>query len=345
MLTFAAAVVVFGLLIFIHELGHFTLAKLEGIEVREFAIGFGPKFAAIRGGETLYSFRILPLGGFVLMAGTEPDDLDNPRGFATKSLLARTRVIAAGPLMNFILAAVLFASIFALYGVAVPKPDSAVIGEVFPGFPAAEAGLQAGDRVLRVAGEAVNDWHDLVAIVEQNPGTEIPVEIKRDGQITTVLVTPADNPQKEGKGFIGVGPTVDIQRIGPLASLVEGIRQTGRIMFLLVQSLGMVITGRGAAELAGPVGITGMIGQAAKTGLVNLTRLAAILSANLGLINLLPIPPVDGSRLVFLGIEAVRGRPVDPERENLIHFIGFAVLIALVVFVTYQDIVRLSPGM
>jgi len=342
--TFVASVLVFGLLIFIHELGHFLLARRAGIPVKEFALGFGPVLVSARRRETVYSWRLFPLGGFVRMVGLGPEDQDDARGFNRQPVGRRFMVIAAGPAMNFILATVLFALVFAVYGMA--TAESTAIGEVLDGYPAAEAGLRPGDRVLAIDGTPVRQWTDLVVTVQQHQGVPLAFLIERQGREITLTVTPAEHPQRPGQGFIGLSPQVVVRRLDPLSALYRGVSHTGRIALLWAHSLGMLLRGQGTAEVAGPVGIIGMIGEQARQGLANLIWLAAVLSANLGFINLLPIPALDGSRLVFLAVEGVRGRPMDPEKENFIHLVGFALLILLILLVTYRDIQRLSaPGL
>lgn len=342
--TFAASVLVFGLLIAFHELGHFLLARRAGVRVHEFALGFGPKVVAWRRGETSYALRLLPLGGFVRMAGTSPDEADDPRGFARKTLGQRFSVIVAGPLANFLLAAVLFAVVFAAYGITVPA-DGTRVGDVLEGYPAAEAGLRPGDRVLSIAGRPVRSWQDLVDIVQANPGRPIVFVVERDGAERSLTVTPRANPQRGGRGFVGMSPEVTVRRLSVPAAAWQGVAHTGRIALLWAESLARMLRGGGGADLAGPVGIIATIGEQARIGLVNVVWLAAVLSANLAFINLLPVPALDGSRLVFLGLEAVRGRPIDPEKENFIHLVGFAMLMLLIMLVTFRDIQRLSPGL
>lgn len=345
MMTAIVSIVIFGLLIMVHEFGHFLAAKRAGIRVPELAFGFGPRLAGFRAGETEYNLRLFPLGGFARMAGTNPDDpedMNDPRGFNRRTVGQRMAVIAAGPIMNFALAVVLFSLIFGVYGVAEPVPGSTVVGEVIPGFPAEAAGLQKGDRIVAIEGVTLNDWDQLVDIVQRNVGRTIRLTIERSGRLMTVPVIPAPNPNDKQRGFLGVSRQVVIQRESLPAAIKDGLVQTVSITILWLKGLVMMITRRAAVDLTGPVGITQMIGQAAQAGLVNVISFAAALSANLGLWNLLPIPALDGSRLVFLGFEKLRGRPVSPEKENFIHLVGFAFLILLIVVVTYRDILRIK---
>ncbi len=342
-MTLLAAIVVFGLLVFIHELGHFLLAKRVGIRVDEFALGFGPAIASVKRGDTLYSVRLLPLGGYVRMAGSTPQDQDDARGFAKRTVGQRMQVILAGPVMNFLLAAVIFTLAFATYGFV--KVDGAAVGQVLPGKPAERAGLRTGDRVVAVDGTPVSQWEDLVARIQSNLGRKMVLTVNRGGQTLNLSVTPEQSQDAPGKGFIGIGPSVIRVRPSIFGSIGMALGETGRMTLLLITGLTTALFHGQTANLAGPVGVTQMISEATKAGFMSLLYLAAALSANLGLVNMLPIPALDGSRFMFLIIEAIRGRPVDPEKENFIHFIGFAFLLLLMVALTYRDITRLaSPG-
>lgn len=334
---------VFGLLVFIHELGHFLLAKKVGIRVDEFALGFGPVLGSVKRGETLYAVRLFPLGGYVRMAGSTPQDQDDARGFAKRTVGQRMQVILAGPVMNFLLAVVIFAAAFATYGIV--KVDGTAVGQVLSGKPAERAGLRVGDRVVAVDRVQVKGWDDLVARIQASPGRQVVFTVNRGGSTLDLTVTPEVNPDTPGKGFIGIGPSVVRQRLTPFGAVATAVGETGRMIILWVRGLTTAIFRGQTADVAGPVGITQMIGEATRAGLMNLLFLAAALSANLGLLNLLPIPALDGSRFLFLMVEKVRGKPVDPEKENFIHFIGFAFLLLLLVAITYRDIARLtSPG-
>lgn len=344
MTTIIVSVIVFGLLIMVHEFGHFLAAKRAGIRVPELAFGFGPKIVGFRAGETDYNLRLFPLGGYCRMAGSNPDDpedMNDPRGFNRRTVGQRAAVIAAGPAMNFLLAVVLFSVLFAAAGVAQAVPGSTVVGEVIPGFPAAAAGIQAGDRIVAIQGVAITDWDQLVAVIQKNIGQTVQLSVERAGRTLTIPVTPAANPNDSSQGFLGVSREVVVRKEPPLTAVKDGFAQTVSITILWLKGLVMMVLRRASPDLTGPVGITQMIGQAAQAGLVSVASFAAALSANLGLWNLLPIPALDGSRLVFLGFEKLRGRPVAPEKENFIHLLGFAFLILLIVVVTYRDILRL----
>lgn len=417
MQTVLSIVVVIGVLIFFHELGHLLMAKRSGILCREFAIGFGPKLFSFRKNETLYTIRLLPLGGYVRMAGEDPEmveiktghdvglvlneegqveklimkdrpdpeallinvqkiDLEHElfiegydedeelrrfevhpqalfvanhqevqiapydRQFASKSLGKRAATIFAGPLANFLLAFVFLVGLGLYNGVPVDEPQ---IGQVLPQTVADEVGLQEGDTVLMVEDEPIQSWDHLRQIIEKNPGRELTFIVDRQGEQLEVNVSPAarENELAEGgeQGFIGVSPPMDHSLTG---SLQYGLTQTVEISTLIFQAVGMLMTGEVSIDegLAGPVGIFDITGQAAQAGLSSLVFWAALLSINLAVFNLLPIPALDGGRLIFIALEAIRGRPIDPHKEGMVHFIGFAFLMLLVLLVTWNDIQR-----
>ncbi|MDD2421093.1 MAG: RIP metalloprotease RseP [Heliobacteriaceae bacterium] len=350
MITFLATIFVFGLMIFFHELGHFVVAKLTGVRVLEFSVGMGSKLFSFRHGSTLYAMRLLPVGGYVRMAGMDPEEMrtnpsiaSDPGSFNNKSLGQRAAVIFAGSFMNFFLAFLLFIYIFTIIGI--PK-FSNVIGEVMPDKPAAIAGIQAGDRILAVNGQETSDWLALIAEIRPNSNQELQLRLERDGQIVQVPVVPVLDVERN-IGQIGImvdEGTMSVERKGFFTALNLGLTNTYELTVMVVKSLVQMITGRIPADVGGPVLIVSEIGKAASTGMENLLLLAAILSINLGVINLFPIPALDGSRLLFLGFEALRGKPIDPAKENMIHLVGFAFLIFLMVLIAYNDVIRLLGG-
>ncbi|HCC32423.1 MAG TPA: RIP metalloprotease RseP [Clostridiales bacterium] len=341
-MSLLVSVAVFGLLIFFHELGHFLAARRAGVKVHEFALGFGPRLLAFPRGDTTYAVRLFPMGGFVRMAGTEPGEEHDPQGFLRQSVAKRAMVIASGPLMNLLLAIMVFAALFGAVGITAPEPDSTVIGQALPGRPAQAAGLQAGDRITAVDGIPVADWPELVRLIRERPGQTVQLAIDRHGERLSIVVVPQDSPDRPGQGFIGVAPVTGVRRLPFLQAVVAAVTYTGQLILLVLQAIGGMLLGRVPVDLVGPVGTVAFIGQATRAGLEHLLRLGGFLSVNIGLFNLLPIPALDGSRLIFLGIEGLRGRPIDPARENLVHFVGFALLILLIIVVTYRDLLRLD---
>ena len=339
MTTFWASILVFGMLIFFHELGHFAIAKLVGIKVHEFSLGFGPKLVGFSRADTDYNLRLFPLGGFVRMAGMDPEEeeIEDGSGFGEKSVLQRVSVIFAGPLMNFVLAALLLASIFVFHGVPV---YSTKIEEVLPDKPAAQAGFQAGDRIVAIDGETVEQWERAVEIISGSPGEMLQVTVKRNDAKVTLDVVP--EVREDGQGWIGIQPEPPhFERQNPLSAVMQGVKYTVQVTFLIFDFIGKMIFGDAPADLGGPVRVVYEINRAAELGFVYLLQLAAFLSINLGLFNLFPIPALDGSRIIFLLLELIRGKPVDSEKENFIHLVGFGLLLMLIVFITYNDVLQL----
>ncbi len=340
MSTLIAFVLVFGTIVFFHEMGHFLVAKLVGIRVYEFSLGFGPGLVTKKLGETLYSIRAMPLGGFVKLAGMdEPVDEDaeivpdtDSRSFANKPIPVRMATIAAGPLMNFVLAILLFGLYFML--VVVPP----TITMVEPGSPADSVGLRPGDAFVAVNEEQVSNTDDVVNVIQRSGSEQILLTVERAGERIQLSVVPDGAP---GEGRIGV--YIDEKPQLPLGqSIMAGLMQTVRMTQELVSVLGRMVTGQMEAEIAGPIGIYQAVGETARQGYANLLLLAAVLNINLGLLNLLPVPILDGGWLVLLGIEGVRGKPVNPEYRGIAQFIGLALLILLMVFATFKDITRLD---
>ncbi len=348
------SLLVLAVIILVHELGHFLACRSAGIDVEEFSIGFGPKLISINGKkedsrseqdiQTEYTLRLFPIGGFVRMAGAEPDDFDNPRGFNRASPWQRIKVLSAGPLANFALAIVIF--IFAFTLVGLPEiVNQPILGEVVAGKPAAEAGLRPGDRVISIDGQEVATWEEMVEIIRKTPeGAARELVVLRDGQRHTFTVRPEYNASTQ-TSMLGVSATITYHKMGVWEGIKMGFVNTYLTTVLMLQGLVQLITGAVSPDsLAGPVGITKMIGEAAQGGLIYLLNFTALLSINLGVINLIPFPALDGSRIVFTGVELVRGRPIEAERENFIHLIGFVVLVGLIILITFNDIVNIAKG-
>ncbi|HHX49868.1 MAG TPA: RIP metalloprotease RseP [Clostridia bacterium] len=334
-MTILLTILILGILIFAHELGHFVVAKLVGIKVHEFALGMGPLLVSKKVGETTYSLRALPIGGFNRMAGMEPGEGDDPKGFNKKTVGQRMGVIAAGSLMNFVLAVIFFIIVFMGIGIA---SNSNLIAGVIEGSPAHQAGLKPGDRLVAIDEKPTPTWMDLTGVIRSSPEQDLKITVERGKErFQVVLRTELD--MQERVGMIGIKR--HFEKTGLFASIKMGITYSLAIIIAIVKDLVKIITGQVAADVAGPVGIVQLVGEAAGFGWATLINFAGILSLNLGLINLFPIPALDGSRLIFLGIEGIRGRPINPENENFIHFVGFALLIALMLLITYKDILRI----
>lgn len=338
------ALIIIAILIFFHELGHFIAARRVGIPVHEFSLGFGYQLLGTKRGGTQYSLRLIPLGGYVRMAGEEPGDMENPLGYNTRTPLEKIRVTFAGPFMNFVLAALIFIYIFAVIGVGVPV-NEAIIGDVLKDKPAYEAGLKAGDKILAVNDQKVGSWNEFVEKIQTNPaGKSLQLTISRNQETKVVKLTP-ERDKSTGQSIVGVYSKIVYERRGIIEAVKLGFVRTYQMTVLMLQSLGMLFTGGvSTSDIAGPVGITSMVGEAARSGMVSLLTFTAFLSINLGLLNLMPIPALDGSRILFSLVEIIRRKPLDPEKEGYIHWVGFMFLMLIMLLATYNDIVRIIKG-
>jgi len=349
-----SAIIVLGILVFAHELGHFLLAKKLGVGVLTFSLGFGPKLIGRKIGETQYQISAVPLGGFVKLIGENPEEEvkeeDRHRSFSAQPIWKRSLIISAGPFFNFFLAVVLFSTIN-LFGT--PFFPSK-IGEVSPGLPAEKAGLKKGDVVLSVDGENVSKWDDLSKIIRSSKGKNLTVKVKRDGEILEMNVTPQASKVKNLFGeevsifMIGITPSdeVIIQKVGPLEAIGNGFSQTWQGIKLtvigIVKLIQRVIP---AKTIGGPILIAQLAGEQAKRGLLSFALFMAILSINLGVINLFPIPILDGGHFLFLGLEAILRRPISIKKMEMAQQIGLIFIILLMLFAFYNDLIRIfSPA-
>lgn len=340
-LTIAAAVFVFGLLVLVHEFGHFITAKMTGMRVDEFAIGFGPKLISKKHGETVYSLRAIPLGGFNDIAGMDPDNnTAGERGFCAKPVLARMVVILAGATMNFVLPIVLFFGIYATLGVTTPSNEP-VIGGIIKGMSAEGAGLKEGDRILSIDGQEVTTWEDFTDKLKGvEAGQNILLQYKRGEEVSSVIVSPTYNEQ-EKRVLVGVQSSITYEPKTLPESFVLSIENTKGITIYMLDSIVQLFKEPEQTEnLAGPLGIIQMSGQVAERGFIPLLNFAALLSINLGIINLLPVPVLDGGHFVNLLIEAVRGKPLGAKAIAYTQRVGIALLLMLMLFATKNDIVR-----
>ncbi len=333
--TIIASIIMFGILIFAHEFGHFIVAKWARIKVLEFAIGFGKELIGWQRGATRFTLRIVPLGGFCRLFGEDPEEAGGEGSFQSKPLGWRFAVISAGSLFNFLLGALLLTLLYFFF-LGAPQTDLTRIGEVLPEGRAYEAGLKSGDKILAINNNPVQNWDAVVSKISAYPEEEITMLLERDGKEIDFTLVPAE---QEGLGRIGIAPV--FEKYAFFTSIYLGFSYTWFFIQLVFVSLFQMIAGTIPADVAGPVGIGAVVGEVMQEGLSNLLSLAAIISINLGIINLLPIPALDGSRLVFLALEGIRGKPVDPQKEGFIHFIGFALLMMLMIFIIFQDISRL----
>jgi regulator of sigma E protease len=352
MLTAISFVVVLSLLVFVHELGHFVAAKRAGVKVEEFGFGYPlPNglltITLFKRGETVYTLNPIPFGGFVRMAGEE--DPNAERGLASKSKLARVSVLSAGSVMNVLLGIVFFALCFML---GWPEPiefDNAIIQSVVSGSPAEQAGLQIGDIIIRADDEYIDSPDELVAYTRTKLNQEMLLTVKRGREMLKVRVTP--RLDSEGVSRIGVAIVPAVTKIGPRTypfgeAILQGLKQTGSVIVFTFYIPVLVIRGLLSIEMARPIGPYGIaqlasqaVQQSVETGWwFPILNLMALLSTGLAVANLLPLPGLDGGRIFFVIVEAIRGKRLDPEKEGAVHLIGIAFLVTLLIFITYQDI-------
>lgn len=336
------AILVLSIIVMVHEFGHLIFAKINGIMVEEFAIGMGPKLLKKKIGETEYSIRAFPIGGICKVLG-EDEKVDDNRSFTSKPVWARIQVIFGGPLFNFLLAFVI-----SIIYIAVTGSYSTTIERVIPGSAAEEAGLQPGDKIVGINDHHILAYDEIRIYVSENPGSEIELTYKRDSQKYTINITPKYN-EEVGGYLIGFNP-----KIANTKNVFQLIKYAGINTVLWIKmvfySFSMLISGAvSPAELSGPVGIFAVTSEGYQTyaklgfgAVMNFIMFLTIfLSANLGVMNLLPIPALDGGRLIFLLFEAVRGKPVDPDKESIVHFAGFVFLMLVMVLVMFNDIKKL----
>lgn len=329
-MTAIYAIVLFVLLIFPHELGHFIVAKAVGVKVNEFAFGMGPALFQREKGETLYSIRLIPIGGYCAMEG-ENEESDNPRSFNNKPGWAKISVLVAGAAMNVLIAILALTIVAGVAGSATTTIDA-----VDEGGPAYVAGIQAGDKVLYMNDTQIKDWSQVGATIAESP-EKVAVTVERNGEELTVDAIPKQ--AEDGRYVIGITAKVSHD---PAQALVNGVKSTWNMTIMMFQSLYMLISGDvPASDIAGPVGIVSMVSDTTSYGWYYFVSLVALMSINLAIINLLPFPALDGGRILFVLIRKITGKMISDDLEGKIHMIGMVLLLVLMIFATGNDIVRL----
>ncbi len=353
MVTIIISLLVFGVIIAIHEFGHFIVAKACGIKVNKFAIGMGPVILKKQGKETEYSLRLFPVGGFCAMEG-EDEESHDPRAFNNHKVWKRMLVVVAGAVMNIVLGFVIILITTCLYGDIVttriakfPTKADEQTGTEISVSTSETCGLQIGDTIIRIDGMHIFTDMDLSYKLQNTESEQMTVVVLRDGERVTLENVTFYNTATEGR----LDFYVEAEKLNVLNTIEYSALSTvstGRLIWISLKDL---VTGKyGFHDLSGPVGIIGTIGEAASQGnsfleqLISVLSLASFITINVGIFNLLPLPALDGGRLVFLIVEAIRHKPIKPEHEGFVHFIGFALLILLMVAVTFQDILRLIQG-
>ena len=347
------SIFILGFLVAIHEFGHFIVAKISGMYVTTFSIGMGPKIASFQKGETEYVISVIPAGGFVSVKGIsgdpdEDNDPDDPRLFQNRPIIHRMLFTLAGPFMNFLTALAALLIFYLALGVNVADNDSPpIIAEVTADSAAASAGLEAGDELLSINGQTIQTWNDVDQLMENDQSGDMDIVFARDGETKDTVLTPAYN---ESLNRYALGVTKQLESTHQTLSFSQALRQsafmTAGMSTVIFDAVMDLVTGRTAVTdeeggLSGPVGIVNAIGDSVSQGVWSVVSLVAILSVNFGLLNLLPVPALDGSRFLFLVIEAVRGIPVSQNKEMLVNLIGVLALGLLMVYVTYNDILNL----
>ena len=349
--SFVAAIVVLGFLIIFHEFGHFLVAKRLGVGVMKFSIGFGPKVIGRKVGATEYVVSAIPLGGFVKMVGEDPEEelseADREISFHHKSVGRRALIVLAGPFANLFFAFLAFSLVFAIYGTRLPS-ETAKVGDVMEGMPAAQAGLRKGDVVAAVNGTVVDKWDRLSELIRASGGSQLKLTVNRDGAPLDIQVTPTAKPDKNMFGevvgnayLIGIERGFDQQDVNPIMAVGMGAQQTGWWVKTLLISVGKMFQGKiPAKDIGGPILIVQAAGQQARLGIEYLLNFMAVISVNLGVLNLLPIPVLDGGHLFFFAIEAILRRPLDIRHREIAQQIGLVLLICMMAFAFYNDIAR-----
>lgn len=324
-------ILAFSILVIIHELGHFTLAKINGVKVEEFAIGMGPKLFGIQGKETVYSIRAVPIGGYVKMLGEDGESTDE-RAFSNKSPLRRLSIVAAGPIMNIIFAIVLFSIVSSLRGYLVP-----IISDVVKQSPAMEAGIKPGDKIIQVNDTQINTWEDLQTQIAISKGSPLNITLLRDNKETSMSLTPMLNTENNTY-IIGVAPTL-VSNPPIFQSIKYGFTQTSSTIKQTFLSLGMIFKGKATKDdVGGPVTIMRVTYAVSQAGLINLIAFSAFISIQLAIFNLLPFPALDGFWITVSLYQVITRKEVDKDKIGVINTIGFALLILLMILVTIKDV-------
>lgn len=344
-MTLIYFILILGAIVFVHELGHFIFARLSGVYVYEFSIGMGKKILSYKkkDGETEYCLRLVPLGGFCQIAGEngdiEEDKIPKDRKMCNKSFIQRIAILFFGAGFNFIFAYILLFTIGLCYGSINEKP---IIGAIMEDYPAYQAGLQKDDIIISLNNKKVSTWDDVLWELDTNKEKTITFKIERNSEIKEIEVTPKKVIQDDTESYVyGISRNVKREK-GFLNAINYATVKTKSLFRMMSNTVKSLFTGKvGVKDLSGPVGIYNIVGTQAQAGLESIIYLVAFLSINVGFINLIPLPAFDGGRILFLIIEKIIGKPLNPKVEGIIHTVGFFLLILLMIYVTFNDILKL----
>ncbi|MBI5744382.1 MAG: site-2 protease family protein [Elusimicrobia bacterium] len=344
LLSIAAVLFTFGLVIFLHEFGHFVVCKLTGIKVEAFSFGFGPELWGRTSGPTRYSLRAIPLGGYVKPAGEDIDNVSGaPDEYFAKPWYTRFGVVLAGPVMNYLLAFAMFAGVILIVGEPVPS-NQPVIGGLTQGYPAETAGLKPGDRILKVDGVAVPTWADMAGRISGRADKEVSLVYSREGAEASVKLKPRRAPDGGERGVIGISNGIDYARVPLLKGVRMGAHQCWFWTAFTVNTLKSNIVKREKPDLAGPIGIVNIVSKAAHTGAPDFFFLIGLISVAVGFFNLLPLPLLDGGWMVLFLLEGVSRRRITSGVMKYVNGAGIALLLSIFLFATYNDIVRIKTS-
>ena len=318
-------------MIFPHELGHFIAAKRLGVKVNEFAFGMGPAIWKKQRGETLHSIRLFPIGGFCAMEG-EDEDSDEPRAFSNKKPWQKIVILAAGSFMNVLCAVLILSLVVGIIGFTTTKID-----QVSENSPAYEAGLMSGDEIKNINGTDTNDWTDVSEAIVASGGEAVSITVERNGEESSVTLVP--KAEEDGRYVIGITSAISHN---PFRAVAEGAKATWNMTVTMFDTLGQLFTGKvGADNLSGPVGMVQMVSETSRYGFWYYGFLTALICLNLAIINMLPLPALDGGRIIFVIYTMITGKKVSQKVEGTIHFVGLALLFTLMIYVTFNDVTRI----